>query len=106
MLMLSPWNRAVRGRRCAARRLLVSAFVITLVTAFVGLPIKRRDGRAPVDADQTGAPVLPLHALPIEFGFAAGAENFERAIGTHGVRALENPVLPCRQAAEHARLHG
>ncbi len=35
-----------------------------------------------------------------------GAENFQRAVFTDGIRPIENPVLPGGEAAEDARGHG
>src|SRR5258708_17944312 len=44
-----------------------------------------------------------LDAIPVEFRLAAGAEYLQSACVTHGVGPGENPVLPCRQAAEYTR---
>src|SRR5919202_2288570 len=44
--------------------------------------------------------------VAIEARLHAGAVAFERAVLADGVRALEDPVLPGRQAAEDLGLHG
>src|SRR5882672_8646088 len=44
-----------------------------------------------------------LDAISVEFRLAAGAEYLQSACVTHGVGPGENPVLPCRQAAEYTR---
>src|SRR5208283_5588882 len=42
---------------------------------------------------------------PVEFRLAAGAEYFQRPRLAHGVGPDEDPVLPCRKAAEDAGFH-
>src|SRR5438067_1309514 len=46
-----------------------------------------------------------LGALPVEFGSSLLPVYLQRAFLAHGIRPLEDPVLPRRQAAEDFRLH-
>src|SRR5882724_11258070 len=49
---------------------------------------------------------IDLNSFPVEFGFAAGSEDFQCAVFADGIGAIENPVLPGGQASEDARFHG
>ena len=47
-----------------------------------------------------------LNTFPIEFGAGTATEHLERAGLADRVRTLKDPVLPCGEPAENARLHG
>src|SRR5260370_39698161 len=47
-----------------------------------------------------------LHSRHIELRLLAGAVAAQRAVFADGVGALENPVLPRRQARQDFRFHG
>src|SRR3954468_6869906 len=47
-----------------------------------------------------------LNAFPIELGLRAGPVNLQGALLADRVRAVEDPVLPRREAAEDAGEHG
>src|ERR1700674_2777654 len=53
-------------------------------------------------AAQAGACLL--NSFPVKFHRCPCAINFQGAICSDGVRTDENPVLPCRKAAENSRL--
>ncbi|MPN46754.1 hypothetical protein SDC9_194352 [bioreactor metagenome] len=56
-----------------------------------------------------GAGLLPpfkSDPVPVELRFLARAEELERAIAADCVGTDEDPVLPCRQTAEDAGIHG
>src|SRR6185503_10719135 len=48
----------------------------------------------------------PLHSRHIELRLLAGAVAAQRAVFTDRIGALEDPVLPRRQAREDFRFHG
>src|SRR5437868_6732406 len=62
---------------------------------------------AALRADHAGRPDMRrLDAVPVETGLVAAAEYLQRTVLADGVRPVEDPVLPCAQAAEDAGLHG
>src|SRR6266478_6211596 len=50
--------------------------------------------------------IRPLHSRHIELRLLAGAVTAQRAVLADRVGALEDPVLPRRQAGEDFRFHG